>query len=230
MSKPYFVYIVNHSGATQNYLFFNAPPYCTDPFYTPNVRKTLLPVWLTQPGVAPGGDKATFQASPEGFAVAGTTPASIVSGQVASVSSSMPVPLNGDFQHITTHDLEVVNGVPRLNLSTFDFHKVYSFCIHSGAFNESEYHVFAGLGKHDDQNKVVPAAIWQAQPGQRYIITPRDKYFVSIGSHQQGTILGVENLGLFISIDFQDAPERANVATITHHADGSFSATQWSFA
>ncbi|KAH7154289.1 hypothetical protein DER46DRAFT_578128 [Fusarium sp. MPI-SDFR-AT-0072] len=142
----------------------------------------------------------------------------------------MPVALNDDYLSFTTHDLEVVNGVPQLNLSSNGTYKQYSFGINSGAFNDSEYHVFAGLGKHDNQNKVVPAAIWQAQPSQRYLITPRNQYFVSMGSHQQGTILGMENLGLFISIDFQDAPGRANVATITHQADGSFSATQWSFA
>jgi hypothetical protein len=89
--------------------------------------------------------------------------------------------------------------------------------------------VYCGFGKLNQKEEVVPVAVWRAEPGEKYILTPKVTYYVSTGDYKAGETVDVTQIGEVSTIDFTKAKPGQTVATITHNDDGSYSNPEFGY-
>ncbi|KAF4211386.1 hypothetical protein CNMCM8980_002232 [Aspergillus fumigatiaffinis] len=212
-TAEYVITVQNKTGKTHNYLFFNQ-----EPGESSTVGQIYTNVWIRSPGVPSPRGKAVFDVKVANFAICGTTPDPVHYGVVVSTSDFAPVEL-------TTKDKKGTLIAPYEETD-----KDNSFGIHVKNYDPKRYStVYCGFGKLNQKEEVVPVAVWRAEPGEKYILTPKVTYYVSTGDYKAGETVDVTQIGEVSTIDFTKAKPGQTVATITHNDDGSYSNPEFGY-
>jgi hypothetical protein len=224
-TAEYFVKVLNQSEDTQNYLFFNQ-----EPAESSSVGEIYTNVWIRSPGVPSPHGTAQFDVKVANFAICGTAPEPVDWGVTVSTSDYAAVELATLNKPGTSPLMAIVNDGPQFIEPYGTTSKDNSFGIQTDKFNPDQYKtVYCGYGKYNDKNEVVPVAVWQAKPSQKYDLTPVVKYYVSTGDYKAGTAVDITTLGAVSEIDFTKAPPGAVIATVTHNSDGTYSGPNFSY-
>jgi hypothetical protein len=71
-----------------------------------------------------------------------------------------------------------------------------------------------------DTEATFPVAVFTAQPGKTYTITPHVTYYVASGSFEPGQIIDVTQITDPVEVDFTNKKDLG--ATVTHDENGNF--------
>ncbi|UNI18018.1 hypothetical protein JDV02_004319 [Purpureocillium takamizusanense] len=218
-TAEYFVRVLNQSGQTRNYMFFNEVP---EP--SSSVGKIYTNVWVRSPGVASPSGRAEFDVKVANYAICGTAPKPVDYGVVVSTSDYAAVELKGKDKPGTVPVMEIVNDGPQFVAPFGTTDKDNSFGIQTKTFDPDRYStVYCGFGKQNSKGDVVPVAVWRGFPGLQYVLTPQVTYYVGTGDYSPGTAVDITTIGTISTIDFTKALSGQTIATITHNKDGTYS-------
>ncbi|GIK01901.1 hypothetical protein Aspvir_005942 [Aspergillus viridinutans] len=224
-TAEYIITVQNKTGKTNNYLFFNQ-----EPGESSTVGQIYTNVWIRSPGVPSPRGKAVFDVKVANFAICGTTPDPVDYGVVVATSDFAPVELTTQSKKGTVPLMEIVSGGPQFIAPYEETNKDNSFGIHVKNYDPKRYtSVYCGFGKLNQKEEVVPVAVWRAEPGEKYILTPKVTYYVSTGDYRAGETVDVTQIGEISTIDFTTAKPGQTIATITHNDDGSYSKPEFSY-
>ncbi|PTB34861.1 uncharacterized protein TrAFT101_002297 [Trichoderma asperellum] len=224
-TAEYIVNVLNKSEETQNYLFFNQQP-----SESQSVGQIYTNVWIKSPGVPSPRGQANFDVKVANFAICGTTPKPVDYGVVVATSDYAPVELTSNTKPGTSPVMAIVDDGPQFVEPYKTTKKDNSFGITTMPFDPDKYTtVYCGYGKYNNQNQVVPVAVWRAQPNKIYELTPVVKYYVATGDYSPGTTVDITTLSAVSEIDFTKAKPGQTIATITHNSNGTFSPPVFSY-
>ena len=237
MYDKYSIVVKNHSGSVQNYHLLAEPP-----------KTPYSNVWLRSSGVFSPNGTARFSFGAEVFAVCGTTAKQEPLGHNVKVDTSdfSKVTLATGSTHGTVLYMEVIkDGAGFVGPQGKEATHGGAFGIKTGMYDADKYrmatqkiklirsisilicvcvwvigHVWCGLGKANSEGEVVPVATFEVKPGQRYTIQPRMRFWITVGTHAQGTVIDTTRFEESKEINFEKGD--GDIATLEQKSDGSF--------
>ncbi|KAF7553247.1 hypothetical protein G7Z17_g3751 [Cylindrodendrum hubeiense] len=226
-ANQYEITIINKTDLDQQYLLFQTSPTVNqkpDPTVFINVYQASPVVPATSGGES---SRATFNIIQQWYAINGTSPSPLNANVTVTTAESEPVTLGGASNEGTTLALTTVKSDgedPK-----FDDSKTLATAP-NGSFQivadstfkyPNQNNIFLGLGAPDplDPTSVLPTATISAVPGNTKTIWPHNKWYISTGSFEQGTIIDVQTVGTTQIVDFEAGLPKQ---TFTNNSDGTY--------
>ncbi|KAM0492532.1 hypothetical protein ACHAP8_009887 [Fusarium lateritium] len=201
------IVVKNTSDKVQQFLIFSERP-----TYSESVGEAWNNVWGRSPGVGANHGVTEFIIDEHYYA--------------------NEVKLGTDGDTSSLEKLEIQDGGAVFNKEKTDtLEKNGSFGIATASYDVTKYeHAFCGLGMKSPnpaEADVVPVSIWQAEPNQKYQITPKRTYYISTEKFVPGRVVDFAQLGKYATIVFTGRKE--TVATVSYTNEFDFLPAKYSF-
>ncbi|KAF5020813.1 hypothetical protein F66182_7152 [Fusarium sp. NRRL 66182] len=225
MPGSYKIIVRNHTGGTQNYSFFSAPPTVSGA----SSGKVWSAIMKSSRNV-PNGASVSFEFSSNYYAFCGSSQGSLQHGSSISISKTMPVTLGhkqgsgvelGSTVNLVVYEGSYADLAPP---NDSGHGKVGNFQLDTSCQPGSQFtiqdardnNLLVGVATARDGDMSIPIGAFNPYPNAKYQIMPQSTYFVACGDRfEAGQVVQPEMIGNTIAVDFN--ARGTNNVTLIHN-------------